>query len=61
MEREAVSFFMFLGGKRKFFILLEGSRRVGEGNWGFVIFLRGNFFLREKHDLFYFKEKRVEK
>ena len=40
----------------------EGSRRVGEGNWDFVIFLRENFFFAgKKHDLFYFKEKRVEK
>jgi len=40
----------------------EGSRRVGEGNWDFVIFFRGNFFFaRKKHDLFYLKEKRVEK
>jgi len=26
----------------------EGSRRVGEGNWDFVIFFRGIFFLPGK-------------
>ena len=37
----------------------EGSRRVGEGNWDFVIFLRGNFFLLEKN-MIYFILKRKE-
>jgi len=37
----------------------EGSRRVEEGNWDFVIFLRGIFFLPGK-DMIYFILKRKE-
>ena len=58
-------FHVFRRGSRSWRVCVgfgEGSRRVGEGNWDFVICLRGNFFFVEKiHDLFYFKEKRVEK